>query len=250
MTGQIWNPDTYRTNASFVPRYGRPVVNLLDPRSDETILDLGCGDGTLSLEIAACGATVVGVDHSRAMVESARRNGLVAHVQDARALDLDTVFDAVFSNAVLHWISPPEDIVGGVAGVLRPGGRFVGEFGGHGNIAAIVTAIAAVLDRYGISFDAVTPWYYPTPDEYAKVLTTAGFEVESIALIPRPTPLPTGIGGWLDTFAGAFYNHVPVEDRSRARNHTIALLRNSLCDRTGNWMADYVRLRFLARLPG
>ena len=249
MTGrQSWNADDYRANAAFVPELGRPVLELLDPRPGERVLDLGCGDGTLTAELVAAGCTVVGVDSADDMVRAARRRGIDARVMGAASLAFREEFDAVFSNAVLHWVSRADDAVAGVARALRPGGRFVGEFGGHGNVAAVVTALAAVLDRRGVDAARINPWFYPSPDDYRRRLENAGFEVAGIELIPRPTPLPTGIAGWLATFAGVFFESLPVGERDGARDETVRFLRHSLCDTEGNWTADYVRLRFSARL--
>jgi len=197
---------------------------------------------------AAGGAQVIGIDASPAMVAAARARGVTACVADARTLPFDAAFDAVLSNAVLHWIREADDVLVSVRRVLRPGGRFVGEFGGHGNVAAIVTALTAVLARRGIDAAAVNPWFCPTPDDYAARLERAGFRVREIALIPRPTPLPTGMRGWLETFAGRFFDALPPADRAKTMDETIALLRPALCDAHGRWTADYVRLRFAAVL--
>ena len=248
--------EDYRRNAHFVPRLGRPVLDLLDPRPGERILDLGCGDGVLTREIMDAGANVLGIDSSHDMVEDARRRGVPAEVMDAARLPCLREFDAVFSNAVLHWIKDAGAVITGVAGSLKAGGRFVGEFGGHGNVAAIVTALAAVLERRGVDIDRINPWYYPTAEDYALLLEEnitgpewdGGFDVGYAALIPRPTPLPTGMEGWLVTFAGSFYQALPPSERDDAQFETVSLLRHSLCDERGNWMADYVRLRFEAIL--
>jgi len=249
MTTQTWNADGYQLNAGFVPRLGLPVLYLLAPVAGERILDPGCGDGALTVELVAAGATVVGIDSSPEMVAAARVRGLDAHVMDAAALTFEAEFDAVFSNAVLHWVKQADDVIAGAARALRPGGRFVGEFGGHGNVAAIVTALHAVLDRRGVAIAGVHPWFYPTPDDYRSRLEVGGFEVESIGLIPRPTPLPTGMAGWLGTFAGLFYAALPEGDRAEALWETVELLRPALCDDLDRWTADYVRLRFAARKP-
>lgn len=245
---QSWNARDYQANAGFVPVLGRPVLALLAPRPGERVLDLGCGHGALTREIVEAGCEVVGVDHSQAMVSAARDRGIDARLMDAAALAFESEFDAVFSNAVLHWVKDADAAIAGVVRALKQGGRFVGEFGGHGNMAAVVTALAAVLARRGVDITAVNPWFYPTPDDYRGRLEAAGFSVDSIELIPRPTPLPTGMKGWLETFAGPFLAVLPEDDRRASHDETLDLLRHSLCDGEGNWTADYVRLRFAARL--
>lgn len=245
---QSWNAQVYQTNAGFVPVLGRPVLALLAPRPGERVLDLGCGDGALTREIVEAGCEVVGVDHSQAMVAAARDRGIDARLMNATALAFEAEFDAVFSNAVLHWVGDADAAIAGVVRALKRGGRFVGEFGGHGNMATVVTALAAVLTRRGVDIAAVNPWFYPTPNDYRGRLEAAGFSVDCIELIPRPTPLPTGMKGWLETFAGPFYAALPEGERQAARDETLDLLHHSLCDREDNWTADYVRLRFAARL--
>ena len=246
---QSWNVERYRANAGFVPVLGRAALALLAPRPGERVLDLGCGDGALTLEIVEAGCDVVGVDRSPAMVAAARDRGVDARTMDAEALAFEAEFDAVFSNAVLHWVADADAAIAGAARALKPGGRFVGEFGGHGNMAAVVTALAAVLMRRGVDVAAVNPWFYPTADDYRGRLETAGFAVDGVWLVPRPTPLPTGMKGWLETFAGPFYAALPEGEREAARDETVDLLRHGLRDGEGAWTADYVRLRFAARLP-
>jgi len=243
---QQWQAESYARNARFVADLAQPVVELLGARPGEEILDLGCGDGVLGLAIAARGATVTGIDPSPSLVAAARANGLAAIRGDATLLPFTHCFDAVFTNAVLHWISKPDAVIACVAQALRPGGRFVGEFGGHGNVAAVVVALRATARRYGLDETQVSPWFYPTPAEYADRLTRGGFRVEYIELIPRPTPLPTGIEGWLETFRAPFFQSLPDESRDSIRQEIIDLLAPSLCDSKGNWTADYVRLRFAA----
>jgi SAM-dependent methyltransferase len=250
MTGQDWRAERYQRHAGFVPELGMPVVELLAPRPGERILDLGCGDGALTARLVEAGCRVVGVDAAPDMIRQARERGLDAHLADGQALSFAAAFDAVFSNAALHWMKrDPAAVVAGVARALVPGGRFVGEMGGHGNVAAIVTALVAVLDARGLDGAAAIPWYYPTPDEYGALLERAGFAVERIELFPRPTPLPTGMAGWLDTFAEPFLGRLPEAERGAAAAAAVRLLRCSLCDGKGRWTADYVRLRFRATLP-
>lgn len=245
--GQEWNASRYATHARFVAELGMPVVELLAPRPDERILDLGCGDGALTARLAELGCSVVGVDADPDMVRAACERGLDARLADGAALPFEHEFDAVFSNAALHWMkADPDGVVAGVARALKPGGRFVGEFGGHGNVAAISVALLAALARRGIDGRAVHPWYFPTPQEYRSRLERHGFAVQTLELIPRPTLLPTGMEAWLEVFADPFLLGLQAEDRESVRREAMGLLEPVLCDPVGNWTADYVRLRFAA----
>ena len=244
---QHWQADTYQQHTGFVPILGAPVLELLAPKAGERILDLGCGDGALTEQIKEAGVDVLGVDASSKMIDAARERGLDVRVQDAQQLDFKEDFDAVFSNAALHWMLNPDAVIAGVHDALKPGGRFVAEFGGHGNVAAIATALLAVVERRGIDGVAISPWYFPTPDAYRARLVEHGFEIVSIDLISRPTPLPTDMEGWLQTMAGTFFAALEPGDRPAALAETIRLLAPSLRDEGGNWTADYVRLRFHAK---
>jgi SAM-dependent methyltransferase len=246
-TSQSWDAGRYATNARFVAELATPVVELLAPRPGERILDLGCGDGALTGQLAALGCAVVGVDGDRAMVEAARARGLDVRLMDGQALSFEAEFDAVFSNAALHWMRGPDAVIAGVRRALRPRGRFVGEFGGHGNVAAITVALMAVLAGRGADGIGAIPWYFPTAEAYARKLESHGFAVERSELIPRPTPLPTDMAGWLDTFADPFFSRLPAPQRAAARDEAVALLAPCLRDERGRWTADYVRLRFAAR---
>jgi SAM-dependent methyltransferase len=245
---QSWDPERYARNARFVSDLGQPVLELLAAKPGERVLDLGCGDGVLSEKLAALGARVVGVDSSAAQVAAARRRGVDAHVMDAEALPFDHEFDAVFSNAALHWMRESDRVIRGVARALRPGGRFVGEFGGHGCVAKIVAAAEAALRRRGIDAARFNPWYFPTAPEYAARLSAGGFNVHSIALIPRPTRLPGELRAWLETFCECFTAALAPADRPAWLEEVSAALRPELCDPEGRWTADYVRLRFSAEL--
>jgi len=246
---QEWNAERYAHNARFVSDLGQPVLELLNPQPGERILDLGCGDGALTEKIAAVAANVIGIDESADMVTAAKQRGLDVRVMDAYSLQFNGEFDAVFSNAALHWMKlDPEAVVQGVRRALKPGGRFAGEMGGHGCVAAIVVALCATLEKRDIARPAsLIPWYFPTVDDYHARLERAGFQVDSIVLIPRPTPLPTGMRGWLETFAIPFTNVLPAADRAAFLDEVTERLRPVLCDEQGCWTADYMRLRFLAK---
>jgi len=204
----------------------------------------------LTEKLAALGAQVVGVDSSANMVEAAKKRGLDARVMDAYDLTFNDEFDAVFSNAALHWMKrEPDAVIEGVRRALKPGGRFAAEMGGHGCVAAIVVALRATLEKHGITQPAsFIPWYFPTVDDYRSRLERAGFRAEYIALIPRPTPLPTGMRGWLETFAIPFTKLLPQSEHGAFLDEVTERLHPALCDEQGRWTADYVRLRFLARV--
>ena len=248
-SAQTWDPERYARNARFVSELGMPVVELLAPQAGERILDVGCGDGALTEKLAAMGCAVVGVDGSAEQIEAARARGLQAHVMDGQHLTFTNEFDAVFSNAALHWMKRADDAIAGVWRALRPGGRFVGECGGAGCVAAIEAALVAALGRRGFDGKTANPWYFPTVEDYRTRLEARGFIVSYIALIPRPTPLPGDVTGWLDTFAESFTAAVPPADRAAFIAEVREALRPRLCDARGNWTADYIRLRFVAHRP-
>lgn len=245
---QVWGAEKYARNARFVSDLGNEVLNWLEPRPGERILDLGCGDGALTGKIAAAGADVLGADNSEPLLAAARARGLQVEFRDGQALDYCAEFDAVFSNAALHWMTRADDVVRGVARALKPGGRFVAEFGGHGNIAAIITALRATAIRHGKDAARAAGWFYPTPAEYRAMLEAHGFTVERIGLFPRPTPLPTGLRGWLHTFRESYFAQWPEAEREAVIAEVESLLAPALRDRSGNWTADYVRLRLRASL--
>ena len=247
-SSQTWNAAGYAANAHFVPALGQPVLDLLQPQAGERILDLGCGDGVLTEKLVALGARVVGLDNSPEMIAAARRRGIDARMMDARSLTFENEFDAVFSNAALHWVKDdPDSPVAGAFRALVAGGRFVGELGGHGCVSAITVALMVALERRGVP-DASSwiPWYFPTVDEYETRLRRAGFVPRSVQLIPRPTPLPTGMRWWLETFANPFCAALAQNERSDFLDEVTALLKPVLCDSQGRWTADYMRLRFAA----
>ena len=243
---QTWDPATYARNARFVSNLGSAVLELLAPLAGERILDLGCGDGVLTKALVDVGCEVVAVDSSAPQIEAARTLGLNAHVMDAEALPFREEFDAVFSNAVLHWIKRADPMIAGVYRSLKPGGRFVAECGGHGCVLRVQTALVQALNRRGLDGEARVPWYFPTPGDYATRLERAGFRVDSIALIPRPTPLPGDIIGYMEIFALHFFQGFSDEARSDYLQEVRMVLEPQLRNADGYWVADYVRLRFAA----
>jgi len=245
---QQWSAGSYDTHARFVSDLAVGVVEWLAPKPGERILDVGCGDGVLTSELKGLGVDVVGVDSSADFIESSRARGLDARLMDGEALAFGAEFDAVFSNAALHWMPKADMVAAGIFRALKPGGRFVAEFGGHGNVAAIVTAMRATGERRGGDLALANPWYFPAPQVYQALLERNGFSVRRIALIPRPVVLKTGIEGWLMLFRKPFFDQFG-EEAQQALAETIDLLRPALCDGDGNWTADYVRLRVEAVKP-
>jgi trans-aconitate methyltransferase len=248
MTRQTWNSAGYAKNARFVTDLGMPVLELLAPRPGEHILDVGCGDGVLTKKISDFGCKVVGIDSSADLVASATKLGLDVVEKNASDMDFGPRFDAVFSNAALHWMKDADVVIGRVARALRPQGRFVAEMGGHNCVKTLQCALIEELDRRGHDGQAANPWYFPTVEDYGARLVAAGFDVRYIALIPRPTPLPGDVMGWLTTFCGCFAAVLPHVEREEYLECVRQRIRPHLCDAKGNWTADYVRLRFEAHL--
>lgn len=247
-----WDPALYDSKHSFVWKYGRELIELLAPRTGERVLDLGCGTGHLTHQIALTGAEVTGLDLSPAMIEQARRNyPELEFVQaDAAAFEFARPFDAVFSNAALHWVTQPEAVVECVARALQPGGRFAAEFGGKGNIGAIRQAISQALRAPGIARNQEwNPWYYPSIGEYAGLLERQGLAVRYATVFDRPTALEEGERGlriWLEMFATSLLETLSPEQKESLIRHVEDLLRPTQF-RDGAWYADYSRIRVLAR---
>lgn len=251
MSQYFWNSSLYEGNHAFVWQYGESLLELLAPKAGEQILDLGCGTGQLTEKIAQSGAFVQGIDSSLSMISKARANysQLDFAVADARDFKVEKPLDAVFSNAVLHWIKQPEAAIDCVEKALKPGGRFVAEFGGKGNVGAIVRALLSVLSEIGYPEpESLNPWYFPTIGEYAGLLEKRGFEVGYAVLFDRPTLLEGGSAGmvnWIEMFAGGFLSGLSDDVRSRVILAVEERLRSTQY-RDGTWMADYRRICVVA----
>lgn len=248
-SSQHWDSERYRRNAAFVSEFGRELLDDLAPCMGEDILDLGCGDGTLGVAIAKRGGNVVGIDFSPDQVKAARARGITAHVGHGAHLTYENDFDAVFSNAALHWMHPPEDVVRSVFRALRPGGRFIGEMGGIGNVATVQRALFDALSRCGVDGEAFDPWFFPSPESYRDILEETGFTVSEIGLFDRPTPLPGDLIPWLETFAESFLSAVDFAHRASLMDEVRAAVRADLHTPEEGWALDYVRLRFHAEKP-
>jgi trans-aconitate methyltransferase len=240
-----WNPDTYARNARFVADLGQPLLELLAPKNGEIIMDLGCGDGALTEKIAR-GVTVVGTDASFAQARSAKDRGLSIVAVDGHHLCFKPQFDAVFTNAALHWMQQPGKVVEGVWQCLKTGGRFVGEFGAKGNVETVRSALHAALRRRAVDPLAVDPWYYPSAEDFSKLLVNSSFTVRYIEIIQRPTQLPGELLNWMEIFAQPFTNAVEKDHRQSFLDEVCQRCETALRDVEGRWRIDYVRLRFAA----
>lgn len=246
-----WNADLYDDKHSFVFQYGENVLELLDVKPGERILDLGCGTGYLASQIKVQGGIVTGADASPEMIAKAKKEypDVDFVVADGTNFHFDEPFDAVFSNATLHWIKDADAVIGNVYKSLKPGGRFVAEMGGKGNMAQIVAATTKVLAKYG--YDNIrdnNPWYFPSTAEYAAKLEATGFRVTFTAHFDRPTLLQDGRQGvskWLNMFASPFFKEIPADQLPQILEEITDLLGPAY-NKDGEWYADYKRLRFIA----
>ena len=248
-----WDAARYDSCGTFVWEHGADLVEMLAPRPCDRVLDIGCGTGHLTARIAESGADVVGIDASESMVLQARSNypHLRFKVLDALAMDLEPQYDAVFSNAVLHWITEPDVAGAGIFNALKPGGWFVAEFGGRGNISAIIEAVHSARERVRAKPVERVPWYFPSAGEYAALLERLGFTVTYARLFDRPTRLGEGDGTmvtWLKMFGEPLLNDLTESERDMVCGIAEDALRATMLD-DGVWVADYVRLRVVAERP-
>jgi trans-aconitate 2-methyltransferase len=243
-----WDAGRYDDQHAFVWKHGESLIELLAPQPGEAILDLGCGTGHLTAQLAAAGASVVGIDSSTEMIAAARRSyaDIRFEIADALQLTYDQRFHAMFSNAALHWIKDAERVVQGIYHALKPGGRFVAEFGGKGNVQAILVALRNALQAVGCGL-VESPWFFPSVGEYASLLERIGLEVTFARLFDRPTPMegPDGIRHWVEMFGAHFLSRVPKERREPFFQHVEKELLPVL-HRQGSWFVDYRRLQVVA----
>lgn len=242
-----WSARSYAEHARFVSDAGAAVLTLLAARSGERILDLGCGDGVLTQRIQAFGAEVVGVDASPDMVAATQARGIDARHGWAEQLEFRDEFDAVFSNAALHWVPDVSSTLRGIARALRPAGRLVVEQGGAGNVRTVCDALIAELrESHRIDTDLTDIWYFPTCEAHRAALERHGFRVDSMELLPRPTPLSGGMQEWLTTLAAPVLAKLDARCRTEFANRVAARLAPKLRSKDGTWTLDYVRLRYHA----
>ena len=242
---QHWEKEKYEKNARFVSVYGEELIEWLNPQKDEYILDLGCGDGVLTKKITEYGCKVLGLDGSQKFIEATRKIGIEAIQGDAQNMKFENEFDAIFSNAALHWMTNPEKVMEGVSRALKKGGRFVVEMGGKGNIEKIENAIFEIAGKFG--FKAKKIWFFPSEEDERVLLEKYGLKVKRMISFPRPTLLPTGIKGWLQTFSAPVLVNVPVEMHEKLIDEITEKVEKELeRNENGQILADYVRLRFEA----
>lgn len=249
MAGNRWDSALYDSKHSFVSHFGEDMIALLSPQAGEHILDLGCGTGHLAHKIASYGASVIGIDHSPEMIAQAQQNypELTFATGNGEDFAFEGKFDAVFSNAALHWMKNADAVAGCIAQALRPGGRFVAELGGKTNIQTIYAALLAAIDTAGQPTPAEMPWYFPSIGEYASLLEAHGLSVTYAVLFPRPTPLEgdDGMRNWLRMFADHILRDLPQATHEAIIADVERRLRPTLYA-DGQWSADYVRLRISA----
>ncbi len=251
--GQKWDAKHYDEQIGYVSKLGTGLIELLNPQAGERMIDLGCGTGDLADQIRRKGVVCIGMDYSPEMIKAAREkypegSFRVANAEAFRLQQGEEPHDAVFSNAALHWMKHPEGVIDSVARALRPGGRFVAEFGGSGNVGAIVNALTEELERIGIDWQSRFPWYFPSVVQYTPLLEQGGFEVRYAELYDRPTPLGSGENGlnnWLQAFAGPLLAGIEPETQKEIVENCAKTLKAKLYQ-NGEWVADYRRLRIVA----
>ena len=249
MANQNWSSEDYNKKADYLYELGKPVIELLNPQPGEKILDLGCGTGKLTKIVADMGCDVTGIDADPAMVEATKELGIKAFLHDAEHLNIDGQYDAIMSNGALHWMADQYGVVKGVWKALKPGGRFAAECGGEGCVRIIREGIKLALTKRGVDYKARNPWKYPELGTMADILETKGFKVSYIARVDRPTPLKTGLRGWLEVFANAHTEGFTAEEKESFYTDVENYCKPMLYTEENGWVADHVRLRFMATKP-
>ena len=238
-----WDAGDYARVGAFVAELGGAALDLLDPQPGERILDVGCGEGSLTKEIAQRGALVLGIDNSQEMIDAARRNGIEALLLDAAEMQFSSEFDAAFSNATLHWVLAKEQAAQAIFRALKADGRFAGEMGGEGNLVRLREALDEELVIRGYAPPIEASNWYASPEDFNAVYEAAGFREIDARLIGRPTPIDHGIAAWVTTFRRGWLDRAQVPEQERAE------IGDAVADRIGSNIADYVRLRFIMRKP-
>lgn len=253
MSAMIWDATLYDKQHHFVSDYGADVLQWLNPRPGEDILDVGCGTGQLAAQIAASGAEVFGIDGSADMIATAKANygSIGFEVVDAAQLPYQALFDAIFSNATFHWIENQSALTEGLFNSLKPGGRLVAEFGGKGNVKSITDAITTAAEQLGLANKVISNfWFFPSISVYTTLLESKGFEVEQVWLFDRPTKLngENGMHDWINQFAQQAFKNLTNEETNSLRNLAVEILKPNHF-KNGEWLADYKRLRVKAFKP-
>ncbi|WP_088105730.1 class I SAM-dependent methyltransferase [Halalkalibacter urbisdiaboli] len=248
-----WNAHLYDDKHMFVTKFGEYLFDVLEPKKGESILDVGCGTGDLAAKIAETGAEVVGIDYSTNMIQQAQQKypHISFLVEDAASLPFVQQFDAVFSNAALHWMKQPEHVLQSIFQALKPGGRFVAEFGAKGNVRLIYEAVFEQFRNLGITFPATRfPWYFPSIGEYTSLMESVGFEVSFAQQFARPTPLQGehGLRNWLTMFASSLFEGLDEEQKEEIIKAVELTLKPTMFVNE-QWVADYRRLRVVATIP-
>lgn len=242
-----WNPNLYDEQHSFVSNYGSSLIDVLQPKKGEVIVDLGCGTGDLAYQIAQVGATVIGIDQSENMIGQAKKKfpSIEFHVEDATTLNFKKNVDAVFSNATLHWVQPPDKALQCIYNSLKIGGRFVAEFGGKGNVKTITNELINEMKKSGIpNSEQRFPWYYPSVGEYTSLMEQVGFRVTYAIHYDRPTILKgeDGLKNWIQMFGGALLEDIDAQQKETIISNVVSTLKPTMFDGE-NWTADYKRIR-------
>jgi SAM-dependent methyltransferase len=238
-----WDAADYALVGAFVAKLGGAALDLLDPQPGERILDVGCGDGTLTRKIIERGATVLGIDNSPEMIAAALANAIDAVLMDATDIPFSSEFDAAFSNATLHWVLEKQQAARAIFRALKPGGRFAGEMGGEGNLKTLREALDEELIIRGYAPPVEASNWYASPEDFAAVYEAAGFREIDARLIERPTTIEHGVAAWVTTFRRGWFDRAQVPEDERAE------IGGAVADRVGSNIADYVRLRFIMRKP-